>query len=145
LVGAQAGIIGRAPIDVGAARIGIGARAGFRYDDFITFLGCTDPGCSLEYRPLGVPALDAGLDLSLEVSRLFVNVAAHGGFAYATQPYAINVDAEVGVHVIDQLYIDVGFGWQRRTAEVRGKDSGATYGTLTDQQLLGTVGVGVAF
>jgi hypothetical protein len=142
LIGVQLAIVPRLPIAIGRDELSLGARVGFRYDDFITFRGCTDPGCEVRYEPLGVPGLGVGLEVGAEIWHLYAVVAGQAGFAYGSQPYAANVDANLGWNVTKNVFLDAGFGWQLRKSELEGRESGNLRGTLSDQQLLGTFGVG---
>jgi hypothetical protein len=145
LLAAHVDVLGRVPIPIGDAELSIGARAGFRFDDFVTFRGCTEPGCVVDYTPLRVPGLGAGLEVSAEFWHMYAIASAHAGFAYATQPYAVNVDVNLGWNIVKNFFVDAGFGWQRRNAELQGRDSGEVRGTIRDAQVLGTLGVGVSF
>lgn len=135
----------RAPIQIGESELSIGGRVGFRWDDFVTFRGCTEVGCTVEYKPLGVPALGAGLELSAEFWKMYAILSGHAGFAYGSQPYASNVDLNVGWNITKNVFIDAGFGYQARKAQLEGADSGLVRGTVSDNQLLGTLGVGASF
>ena len=145
LFAVQLMVVPRLPIAVGDNEISVGARVGFRYDDFVTFRGCTDPGCTVEYRPLGVPGLGAGLEVGAEIWHLYAVLAGQAGFAYGSQPYAANVDFNLGWNLTRNFLVDLGFGWQMRKAELEGEESGTIRGTLSDRQILGTLGVGVSF
>jgi hypothetical protein len=135
-------LAGRVPIPIGASELSLAARVGFRYDDFITFRGCTDPGCVVSYEPLGLPGLDVGFEVGAEFWKMYALVAASGGFAYGSVPYAVGVDANLGFQVHKHVFVDAGFGWQLRDADLEGADSGTIRGTLTDQMFTGSLGVG---
>ncbi|MCB9663186.1 MAG: hypothetical protein H6732_03665 [Alphaproteobacteria bacterium] len=142
LFAAKALVIGRYPFKVKRDVVHLGVKAGFRYDDFITFRGCTAVGCTIEYEALGLPGLDAGLELGAEFWKMYMVVSGSAGFAYATVPYAGNLDVNLGFDVTKHFVIDLGFGYQKRSLQVEGADSGLVRGTLEDEQILGTVGVG---
>lgn len=135
-------LLGQVPIPVGSAQLQVGARVGFRYDDFITFRGCTDPGCVVTYEPLALPGLDLGVELGAQFWKMYVLVAATGGFAYGSVPYAVGTEVNVGFQVHKHVFVDAGFGWQVRNAELTGAESGVVRGKLTDQQFSGSLGVG---
>lgn len=141
----RASLIGRAPIKVGRDEIAIGARVGFRWDDFITFRGRTDPGSTVSYEPLGLAGLDVGLDLGAEFWKMYLTAAGSAGLANGSVPYAGNADVHLGWNVVKWFFIDLGFGYQYRSLEIEGADSGVVRATLQDQQILGTVGVGASF
>jgi hypothetical protein len=145
LLAAQVAVIGRAPIPIGGSQLSIGARLGFRWDDFITFRGCTEPGCEVSYDSLGVAGLDAGVEISAEFWKMYTILSGRAGFAYFTVPYAANVDLNLGYNITKNLFIDAGFEWQFRKAELEGKESGNVRGTVADQLYGGTFGVGVSF
>lgn len=142
---ANVSLIGRAPIKVGREEISVGARVGFRYDDFVTYRGCLEPGCTLEYRALGMPGLDVGVELGAEFWQMYLLAAVRGGFAYGSVPYALNVDTNLGVHLTRNVFLDLGFAWQKRDVTLEGKDTGVVRGEISDAQAAGTFSVGVAF
>jgi hypothetical protein len=138
-------LVGRGPIRIGRDELSFGARVGFRYDDLITFRGCSDPGCEIRYEPLGLPGLGVGGEVGFEAWKLYGLVAVEGGFANGTAPYALNVDVNLGFQIHKNFFVDAGFGWQRRRLTLEGADSGQVRGRLADDQFLGTVGAGVSF
>lgn len=137
-------VIGRAPIRVGAGEFSVGARVGFRWDDFVTFRGCVDPGCKVEYDPLALPGLNAGIEMGFEAWKLFGHVNVDGGFAYGTQPYALNLDADLGIQITKNVFADLGFGWRWRTGSLFAGEESTETGSVSDQQFMGSVGVGVS-
>lgn len=145
LYAAKVDVIGRAPIAIGRDELSFGARVGFRYDDFITFRQCDQPDCAAAFEPLGIPGLDVGLEVGAEFWKMYLLAAASGGFAYGSQPYAIQADANLGWNFTKNVFADVGFGWQRREAFLESAETGDRRGSLADQQFLGTVGVGASF
>jgi hypothetical protein len=139
----RANLVGRAPIRAGRdAEVSLGARVGFRWDDFVTFVGCVDPGCVVEYQPLAIPGLNTGVEIGFEAWKMFGIVSGDVGFAYGTQPYAVNVDADLGFQITKNVFVDLGFGWRWRTGEVL--DGETADGNLADQQFLGSLGVGLS-
>ena len=48
----RADLVGRIPVAVKKSEVSLGVHAGFRYDDFVTLVGCLDPGCNVDYQPL---------------------------------------------------------------------------------------------
>lgn len=141
----RADLVARAPIAVKANEVSIGARVGFRYDDFITFRGCTDPGCVVSYEPLAVPGLNTGLELGAEFWHMYLIAKGDVGFGYGTAFYAANADLNLGWNITRHVLIDLGFGYQWRNASMEGADSGILRGELSDQQIMGTVGAGFSF
>lgn len=139
---ARVALVGRYPFEIGREELSIGARVGFRWDDFISFRGCTDPGCDVTYEPVGLPGLDVGGEIGAEFWKMYALVGVTGGFAYGTIPYALNLDVNLGVNITRWFLVDVGLGYTNRNAEVEGADSGEIRGTLRDRQVLGTVGIG---
>lgn len=137
--------VARVPITVGSDMVHIGARLGFRWDDFISFRGCSDAGCLVEYGPVGVAGLDTGIEFGAEFWKMYTVIAASGGFAYGSVPYAITAEANLGWNITKNVFIDAGFTYIGRRAELRGADSGLIRGEIADRQLMGTVGAGFSF
>jgi hypothetical protein len=146
LLAADVAVVGRAPLRIGTAMLGIGARAGYRFDDFNTFRGCLTAGCSVVYRPVSVSGLDVGLDLELDVWRLLWQGTVRGGFAYGTQPYAWDIETHVGFRVVGPLVVDAGFHVRERRSElVSAENADLVYGRIADRLYEASVGLGVAF
>lgn len=142
LLFARAALVGRYPFQIGRDEISIGARVGFRWDDFISFRGSSEPGSQITYEPVALPGLDVGLELGAEVGKFYVLASGTAGFAYGSIPYAANVDLNLGYNITRFFLIDVGFAYTGRKADLEGGDSGVVRGTLRDRQIMGTVGVG---
>ncbi len=145
LFAVRADVVGRVPIAVKRDEVSIGLRAGFRWDDFVTFRGCTDVGCSVTYEPLGIPGLDLGLELGAEFWHMYLLASGSAGLANASVPYAGNADLHLGWNIVKYFFVDLGFGYQYRKVDLQGAESGLIRGSLEDEQILGTVGVGVSF
>lgn len=139
---ASADVVGRIPIRAGRSVIHLGLKAGFRFDDFVTFHGCAASGCSVTYQPLRLPGLDAGLELGAEFGPVYLVASSEAGFAYARVPYAVNADLNLGWNFVKNAFLDVGFAYVKRQTELEGADSGVVRATIDDQQIMGTVGVG---
>jgi len=137
-------VVGRYPFDTAGDRFWVGAKAGVAYDDFVLFEGCLEPDCTLEYSTLGVPSLTLGPELGAEVGRLFL-VGGYGfGLANFAQPYRHAVEVDLGVHLVDAVFLDVGFSSVSRRVDLLGADSGVRRGEVNDSQMIGTFGVGLA-
>lgn len=135
----------RYPIAIKSSELSIGARVGFRYDDFITFSGCIEPGCTITYGPLKLPGLGAGLEIGAEIGDVYLLAAGGAGFAYGSVPYAANADFNVGWNITRYFLIDAGFGYQHRRADLEGADSGIVRASVTDNQVFGTLGIGFSY
>lgn len=138
-------VLGRVPVELGSDLVWFGGRAGFRYDDFVVFEGCLEAGCTLGYSAVGVAGLGLGPEVGGELGRLFFVGGYSLGLARGTQPFSHSLDLEVGFHVVDPIYVDLGFSSVSRRVELRGADSDLLRGDVSDAQMLGRLGVGVAF
>lgn len=145
LFAVNASIVGRYPFEIEDSVVHVGLRAGFRYDDIILFRGVLAQGGSVTYEPLPLSGLDVGGEIGAEFWRMYLVAKGTAGFAYGRVPYAGNADLNLGIQVVDNFFVDVGFGYQFRIAELLGNDSQSTRGTISDQQIIGNVGVGVSF
>ncbi len=135
----------RVPIAIGSDQLHAGIRAGFKYDDFMVFRGCLDPGCTVDYGPVGVPALALGLEIGAEIEKAYIVAALTEGFGNFTQFYSTTVDANVGYNFHRNVFADVGFTGVFRSVDLQGADSGLTRGSLADSQIMAKAGVGVSF
>ena len=59
-------------------------------------------------------------------------------------PYSQTVDLDVGYHIIDPLFVNLGFSNLSRRVELQGDTDGTLYGTLSDNQLGFRLSVGYA-
>ncbi len=135
----------RYPIAIKKSELSFGARVGFRYDDFITFSGCIDPGCTISYGPLKLPGLGAGLEIGAEIGPVYLLASGGAGFAYGSVPYAANADLNVGWNITKFFLIDAGFSYQHRRADLEGADSGIVRASVSDNLTVGTIGVGFSY
>jgi hypothetical protein len=134
---------GRYPFEVGANdQLWIGAKAGFRYNDFMLFKGCLEPSCQVEYSAVGLPGFAVGPEIGAEIGNGYVIGAYEGGFANFTTPYSNAIDLDVGYDLYDGLIGDLGFGWSTRTVLLQSADKGEDRGTLSDQQILVRLSLG---
>lgn len=138
-------LAGRYPFKVGADQFYVGGRIGFKYDDFMVFKGCLDPGCVVEYEPVGVAAAALGLELGADIEKFFIVAAFTGGLANFSQPYSATVDAQAGYNVHENVFVEVGFTGVFRDLTLRGEESELVRGRITDSQVIAKLGVGVSF
>ncbi len=135
---------GRYPFDVGADRFWVGGVAGFTYGDFMLFTGCIDPGCQVNFDPLGMPGLGLGAEVGAEIDAS--NLYFVGGYTHSlanfTVPYAHAIDANIGMMVVEPVDVDLGFSWVNRRVALQGTESGSYRGEIADNQLVFKLGVG---
>ncbi len=136
---------GRFPFDAGDDMFWVGAKAGVRYSDFLLFRGCLTAGCAIEYSQVRLPGLGIGPEIGAEVGKLHFIGAYEVALANATTPYASAIDGEIGYAFVDNLYADVGFAWSSRKIVLQSEDTGEDRGSLSDQQLMVQLGLGVEF
>ncbi len=139
----EAGLLARLPVEVGPALLHVGARGGVQVEDFVYFSGDLDEG-DVQSDPLLLPGVAAGGEVGAEIGPLWVvtGLTAHG---LATLPEArgLTFDLMAGIEVLPQVTFDVGLAAIGRQAPVVGA-SGATHGRLSDTQVLGRAGIGLA-
>ena len=141
----RAEAVGRVPIKLGDNSMHVGVSAGFRMDDIVTFSGCLDPLCEVIYEPVLLPGLGVGAEVGAEVWKLYGLLSYTQGFAYATVPYANQVDLNLGFQITKNIFVDGGFGFVYRKVTLEGQDSGIARGEIRDRHYLGTVSVGASF
>lgn len=144
LVHGRVHLTGRYPFDIGSDQFWIGVQAGFEVDDFLVFKGCLEPGCEIAYDPLILPALEVGASIGAEFGPVFFIGSFNQGLVNGTSPHRIAVDADLGLEVHRNVFVDLGFALATRQVLVNG-ESGAEYGQLTDTALLGRLSLGMQF
>lgn len=144
LVHGRVHLTGRYPFDIGSDQFWIGLQAGFEIDDFLVFKGCLEPGCEVAYDPLVLPALEVGASIGAEFGPVFFVGSFNQGLLKGTSPHRIGVDADVGLEVHRNVFIDLGFAFASRVVLVRGS-SGTEFGQLSDTAILGRGSLGVQF
>ncbi|MBA2319511.1 MAG: hypothetical protein H0V89_00005, partial [Deltaproteobacteria bacterium] len=134
----------RYPFEVGSDQFWIGAKAGYRYNDFMVFKGCLEEAanCTVRYEPVGVSGLGVGPELGVEVGDFFFVTGYDLGLASGTRPYSNAIDANLGWAFVDHLFADVGFGWSSRQVVLTSAETGDDRGELNDQQLTFELGLG---
>ncbi len=145
LYDADVSVHARYPFDVGQDQFWIGAKAGYRYNDFLLFTGCLDDGCTVNFEALGVHGLGLGGELGAELSDFFLVGGYTHGLANFSTPYSSSVDVDLGWAFIEHVYANLGFTSSSRSVLLEGADSGVTRGELNDSQLVFRGGVGVQF
>lgn len=145
LVHGRAHLTGRYPFKIKSDLFWVGLQAGFQFDDFLVFKGCLEPGCNVEWDSLLLPGLELGASIGAEFGPVFFIGSYNQGLASATIPYRAAVDADVGVEVHKNVFIDLGLGFVSRQLLVRGADTEAEYGQLSDTQWVGRLSLGVQF
>jgi len=138
----QVDVVGRYPFDVNGDQYWVGGKAGVHYNDFMIFTGCLDPGCQVNFDPLGLVGLGIGVEAGLEVSGLFAIAGFTEGLASFTVPYSTAVDANVGYQLHTNAFVDLGFTYMNRALILEGTDSGLDRGELSDGQIMGKIGAG---
>lgn len=141
LIDLGADVIGRYPFEAGGNQFHVGARAGLHYSDFNVFTGCTDGSCAAEYSTFELPGFDLGAEVGAEIGDVFLVGALQEGFYFAT-PYLTSVEFNAGYQFTPQWFGQLGFETDIRNVDVIGKETGRTYGTLSDTQVLWKVSVG---
>ena len=137
-------VTARYPYEVGGDQFWVGGKAGFHYDDFMVFTGCLQPGCVVSFDPLSMPGLGLGAELGAELDTLYFIGGYTHGLANFIMPYSSTVDANLGLEVIENGFVDLGFSWVARSILLQGVDSGMERGQLTDGQVIFKLGAGIA-
>lgn len=135
-------VAGRYPIEIPNGQVWAGGRLGFQYDDFMSFQGCLDPGCTVDFATIATPGLGVGPRGGLEVGRLLAEVGYTAGLARFSQPYRNAVDVDLGVVLVGPLTAEARFDLIGRQIDLASKDSGDVRGGIDDQQLVGGLGLG---
>ncbi len=144
LVNVHADAIGRYPFAVGDDHFWVGGRVGYHGSDVLYFTGSFEEAV-IRYQSLYVQGLSFGGEVGAEVGDLYVHGAIGGRLVGVRDWFSTNVDANVGYHVTDSVFIDGGFGYVDRQVTLLGETSGAELGRVTDRQILGRIGAGVRF
>lgn len=145
LVDVSAEVLGRYLVDVPFGRVWAGGHAGLRYDDFMLFTGCLEPGCSVGFEALAMPGMGLGLDAGAEVGSTRVTASFTQGLARFSVPHASSFDLHAMYRLDEQWFVDVGGSSIGRSVVLRGADSGLDRGTIDDHQLVFEAGAGMAF
>jgi hypothetical protein len=145
LYDADVSVHARYPFDVGDDQFWLGAKAGYRYNDFLLFTGCFDDGCIVSFEALGVHGLGVGGELGAEVGPFFLLGGYTHGLANFSTPYSSTVDVDLGWAFVEHVFADIGFTSSSRSVTLQGADSGLTRGEIRDSQLVFRGGVGVQF
>lgn len=145
LYDADVSLHARYPFDVGSDQFWLGAKAGYRYNDFLLFTGCLDDGCTVNFEALGVHGLGVGGELGAEIGPFFLVAAYTHGLANFATPYSSTVDVDLGWAFVEHVFADIGFSSSSRSVTLEGADSGVTRGEIADSQLVFRGGVGVQF
>jgi hypothetical protein len=136
--------VGRYPFELGGHQYWVGAKAGFQYGDFLTFLGDLTPGSTIRFLGLEVPGMGVGPELGADIGPVHVIAGYTLGLARGSQPYSNAVDLEVGWAPVEHLFLSGGLSTVTRGALLTGADSGLDRGTIDDASLAFKLGVGVS-
>ena len=138
--------LARLPIEAGASRMHVGARAGWSMDDFIVYRqGATAGQITLNWEQLTVQSLDLGAEFGGDFGeRLFGTLGGGISLANGSALYRTDVDANIGVVIVSGLYIDARTNWASRDIAVYNSagDTKDKVGELSDQALNFGVGLG---
>ncbi len=137
-------VVGRAPFTVAGDRYWVGAKAGYQYGDFLTFLGDLEPGSTIDFLGLPVSGLGVGPELGAEVGPVHVIAGYTLGLARGSQPYASGIDLEAGWAPVDHLFVSAGVSSLSRNAVLTGADSGLDRGSIDDASLSFKLGLGLS-
>jgi len=135
---------GRYPFVVGENHFWVGARAGYHGGDILYFTGSFEQG-STDFQSLYVQGLGFGGEIGARIGPLTIQGDVNGRLVGVSDWLGLLVDGHVSYDVTDQVFVDAGLGVQDRRVIVLGENSGAELGELTDGQVYGRFGVGVAF
>ena len=145
LVDVSTELLGRYLVDVPFGRVWAGGHAGLRYDDFMLFTGCLEPGCSVGFEALPMAGMGLGLDAGAEMGSTRVTASFTQGLARFSVPHASSFDLHAMYRLDEQWFVDVGGSSISRSVVLRGADSGLDRGTIDDHQLVFEAGMGIAF
>ena len=126
-------------------RVWGGAHAGLRYDDFMLFTGCLEPGCSVGFEALAMGGMGLGLDAGAEMGSMRVTANFTQGFARFSVPHATSFELHAMYRLDSQWFVDVGGASIARSVVLQGAESGLERGTLDDHQMVFEAGAGMAF
>ncbi|MCO4746451.1 MAG: Ig-like domain-containing protein [Proteobacteria bacterium] len=136
--------LARYPFQAGSNSFHIGARAGVGVSDFIYYSGDADGGV-VDYANFVVPSLDLGAEIGAQIGDLGLLAGFTEGLAYFSVPSRTSIDIGATYDITDPIFIHAGFGVQSRKLPVIGNNTGDEQGVITDGQLQGTIGAGIAF
>lgn len=137
-------LLGRYPFEAGGDQYWVGLKAGFRYNDFLLFTGCLDPGCTVSFEPVTLAGFGGGAEIGADIQDLFLVAGATGSMTTSGLPYAYGVDVDAGYEFVDRMFVDLGFSVLTRTVVLQGSDSGIERGAISDSQVMGKLGIGFA-
>lgn len=143
IVALNADAIGRYPFVVGDDHFWVGARAGYHGSDIVYLTGDVDG--VMQFQSLYVQGMDFGAEIGAEIDDLYIHGNLGGQLVGVSRWFGTAVDAHVGYHVTEEVFIDAGFGLRERQVTVLGDTSGNELGELADRQVMGRFGVGYAF
>lgn len=132
-------------VDVPFGRVWGGAHAGLRYDDFMLFTGCLEPGCSVGFESLAMGGMGIGLDAGAEMGSTRVTASFTQGFARFSVPHASSFELHAMYRLDSQWFVDVGGASIGRSVVLQGAESGLDRGTIDDHQMVFEAGAGMAF
>ncbi len=131
----------RYPFSAGAGDFYVGAKVGYMYSDFVTYLEGDTEG-TIEFGPLGLSGLGLGAEIGADMMEGDLHFQA--GILQGLRgdlPYSTNVDLELSYQVIDGVFIHAGYGLTVQSIPVLSTAT-TEVGTLSDRSSLATVGVG---
>jgi hypothetical protein len=132
----------RYPFSAGVGDFYVGAKVGYLYGDYVTYLTGDDEG-SIEFGPLGLHGLGLGAEIGADL--MDGDLHLQGGLIQGLRgalPYSTNVDFELSYQVIDGVFLHAGYGLTVQSIPVLTSGSGTKIGTLSDRSSLATVGIG---
>ena len=132
-------------VDVSFGRVWGGAHAGLRYDDFMLFTGCLEPGCSVGFESLAMGGMGIGLDAGAEMGSTRVTASFTQGLARFSVPHASSFELHAMYRLDSQWFVDVGGASIGRSVVLQGAESGLDRGTIDDHQMVFEAGAGMAF
>lgn len=138
-------VLGRYPIEIPNGQVWGGGRLGFQYDDFMSFQGCLDPNCTVDFATISTPGLGIGPRAGLELGPLLAEVGYTAGLARFSQPYRNALDIDLGVVVAGPLTVEARFDMISRRIDLASKDTGDVRGGIDDDQVVGGIGLGAVF
>jgi hypothetical protein len=146
----RASLNGRVPIRLPSSGgrenlVWFGVHGGAQVDDFLVFEGCIEPGCTVEYGSILVPAIELGADVGAEVGPLHVVASIDQGWAGGSVPFRFGFDLEAGYAVTQQFTVGAGASGVVRQIAIQGADSGRQFGGIVDGQYMGRLFVGLQY
>lgn len=124
----------------------LAARLGAEFSDFLYFTGSFDND-DARYETLVVPAFRFGGEVGVDIGPFYARAAVLQSLQGTAIPFATTVDVNLGYDIAGPLFVDVGLLYQSRSSTVFADRDGVlvALGALTDDQVLGRVGLGVGF